>query len=246
MSFPQRLLISARWPLGIAVTSWSYIWRTTPMKRREVPGQWPADAPPEIAQPVDLSGVQRQEDGSGAYLRRRYRVLVRDPDSGAEEAMREIQRDPSVVAPGALAHFAKTRGDEHALAVGDEFSVRMPGPWNGPIRVVDRTPTSFRFATLDGHIEAGQIEWRAQDRYGRLVFEIESWSRPGDRVSDVLHHRLRMAKEVQLHMWTSVLERVVRRYGGRRDGPLDIESRRVETDALAVRAVTARAAQPPA
>jgi len=42
----------------------------------------------------------------------------------------------------------------------------------------------------------------------------------------VLHHRLRMAKEVQLHMWTSVLERVVRRYGGRRDGPLDIETRR--------------------
>ena len=44
----------------------------------------------------------------------------------------------------------------------------------------------------------------------------------------VLHHKLRMAKEVQLHMWTSVLERVVARYGAGRDGPLDIETHRLE------------------
>ncbi|HEV2061726.1 MAG TPA: DUF1990 family protein [Solirubrobacteraceae bacterium] len=224
----NRLLISLRWPVGVALTSWSYIWRTTPMRRREVEGEWAADAPPQVTAPVGLDGIQRQEDGSGTYLRRRYRIAVREPSADAVEAMREIQRDPNVVAPGALAHFAKTRGDEEAMAVGDEFSVRMPGPWNGPIRVVDRTPSSFRFATLDGHIEAGQIEWRATDRDARLVFEIESWSRPGDPASDLMHHKLRMAKEVQLHMWTSVLERVAGRYG-RRDGPLEIETRRVET-----------------
>ena len=222
----KRLLISARWPLGVALTAWSYVWRTTPLKRREIEGAWPADAPPEVAARVDLSGVQRQEDGVGTYMRRRYRVVVRDPRAGAADAMRELQRDPNVVAPGTLAHFAKTRGDEQAMAVGDEFSVRMPGPWNGPIRVIDRTLTSFRVATLDGHIEAGQIEWRTEERDGRLVFEIESWSRPGDRVSELMHHKLRMAKEVQLHMWTSVLERVARRYG-RRDGPLDLETRTV-------------------
>jgi hypothetical protein len=116
------------------------------------------------------------------------------------------------------------------MRIGDEFTVRMPGPWDGPIRVVDLTPTSFRFVTLDGHIEAGQIEWRAREDGERIAFEIESWSRAGDRLSYVLHHRLRMAKEVQLHMWTSVLERVVRRYGGRRDGRLDIETRRVEME----------------
>lgn len=221
-----RPLIALRWPFGVALTAWAYIWRTTPMRRREVEGAWPADAPPEVGAAVDLSGVQRQEDGAGRYMRRRYRVAVRDARAGAAEAMGEIQRDPNLVAPGALAHFAKTRGDEAAMAVGDEFSVRMPGPWNGPIRVIDRTPTSFRFATLEGHIEAGQIEWRATERDGRLVFEIESWSRPGDRASELMHHKLRMGKEVQLHMWTSVLERVARRYG-RRDGPLDLETRTV-------------------
>ena len=142
--------------------------------------------------------------------------------------MREIAPDPNIVAPGGLARFTKTRGLEDRMEAGDEFFIHMPGPWDGPVRVVERTPKSFRFVTLAGHIEAGQIEWRADDADGRLVFEIESWSRPGDRASYLLHHRLHMAKEVQLHMWTSVLERVIRRYGGRRHGPLDIESRVVD------------------
>ena len=45
------------------------------------------------------------------------------------------------------------------MAVGDEYVVRMPGPWDGPVRVVERTPTAFRFATLEGHLEAGQIRF---------------------------------------------------------------------------------------
>jgi hypothetical protein len=227
-SASHRLLTAARWPVGVALTSWAYIWRTTPMHRREVEGDWSEDAPPRLAAGVDLSEVQQAQDGVGPFLRRRYRVVIRDARSSPKAIMREIQADPNIVVPGGLAHVTKVLGHEGEMRVGDEFTVRMPGPWDGPVRVVERTPRSFRFATLQGHIEAGQIEWRAR-RDGRdVVFEIESWSRPGDRLSHVLHHRLRMAKEVQLHMWTSVLERVVDRYGGRRDGPLDIETRRVE------------------
>ena len=96
------------------------------------------------------------------------------------------------------------------MAVGDEFVVRMPGPWDGPVRVVDVQPTSFRLVTLAGHLEAGQIEFTAQREADRLVFHIESWARSGDRLSDLLYDRVRMAKEIQLHMWTSLLERVAR------------------------------------
>jgi hypothetical protein len=104
----------------------------------------------------------------------------------------------------------------------------MPAPWDGPIRVAEVTPTSFRFLTLAGHLEAGQIEWRARDEDGALVFEIESWARGGDRVSSLLHDRLRMAKEVQLHMWTRVLERAAKRFGGELERGIEIETRRVE------------------
>jgi uncharacterized protein (UPF0548 family) len=37
-----------------------------------------------------------------------------------------------------------------------------------------------------------------------------------------------MSKEIQLHMWTSFLERVIRLSGGKREGGLRIETRRVE------------------
>ena len=123
---------------------------------------------------------------------------------------------------------------EGALRVGDEFVVRMPGPWDGPIRVIEVTPTSFRFATLAGHLEAGQIEWRATDEDGLLRFEIESWARGGDRWSYLLlHDRLRMAKEdPQLYMWTRhawAPSPASRRAPRRRD---QIETRRASSRSL--------------
>jgi len=62
---------------------------------------------------------------------------------------------------------------------------------------------------------------------------IEAWARGGDRVSNLLFDRIPINKEVQLHMWTSVLERLTRLSGGRRDGPIDIVTRRVDPAELA-------------
>jgi hypothetical protein len=47
-SFPRRLRTAARWPLGVALTSWRYMWRTTPFHRSEVEGSLPEDAPPPL------------------------------------------------------------------------------------------------------------------------------------------------------------------------------------------------------
>jgi uncharacterized protein (UPF0548 family) len=105
--------------------------------------------------------------------------------------------------------------------------VRMPGPWDGPVRVVAVTPTAFRLATLETHLEAGQIAFRVEPDDDRLRFEIESWARSADNVVHVLYDKLRMAKEIQLHMWTSMLERIARLSGGRIEGGIDIDTRRV-------------------
>ncbi len=116
------------------------------------------------------------------------------------------------------------------MAVGDEYLVRMPGPWDGPVRVVEHTPDAFRLATLDGHLEAGQIRFGAESRDGLIVFRIESWARGGDRLSNLLYDRLRFSKEVQFHMWTSFLEHVVELSGGKREGGLRVHTRRVEAE----------------
>ena len=222
----SRLATSARWPFGLALTSWAYMWRTTPMHRRELDGTPEVDFPPPL--PPGNEDVQKPEDGVGPLFHRTYVIHVRDAAMTAEQLIAKVSADPNEVAPNTFTQFHKERGAEGEMRVGDEFTVRMPGPWNGPIRVVEKTPTSFRVATLDGHLEAGQIEWRA---HGDLTFEIESWSRPGDQLSHVMHDKLRMAKEVQLHMWTSVCERVAKYVGGRRTGGIDIETRRIEDEA---------------
>jgi hypothetical protein len=222
---------TARWPAGIALTAWSYMWRTTVIHRRELDGSWPADGPPEVDVAVNMADVQRPEDGAGPLFRRRYTARIAGPEVAAGELMRRVQADPNCVVAGRVAHFEKVRGGDTTMRVGDEFVVRMPGPWNGPIRIVQVTPESFRVVTLDGHLEAGQIEWRARDEDGHLRFEIESWARAGDRLSHLLHDRLRMAKEVQLYMWTSVLERVAGQAGGELAEGIEIETRRAEMPA---------------
>jgi hypothetical protein len=46
-----------------------------------------------------------------------------------------------------------------------------------------------------------------------------------------MHHKLKVAKEVQLHMWTSFLEHAVQVAGGRMTGGIDIETRVVSVPA---------------
>ncbi len=233
MLLPRRPISLFMWPFGVSITSWSYIWRTTPIHRRELSGS-AEDLPPPIPPTASLDRVQRPEEAVGPLFHRTYTGRVRDSRWTAAELMERVRADPNLVAPLALARFHKTAGPPWRMEVGDEFVVRMPGPWDGPIRAVEVAPQSFRFVTLKGHLEAGQIEWRARDEQGTLVFEIESWARAGDRLSALMHDHLRMAKEVQLHMWTSVVEKVIRRTGGRLERGIDIDTRRVDADDFAV------------
>lgn len=230
-SSPRLAGIAWRWPLGVALTSWRYLWRTTPWRRRELAGcveeDWCPPLPASI-QPGDLQGPQ---DGAGPLFHRRYIVRVRDPRASAAALMTRLQDDPDVASPSEFATFRKVGGAPDRMRVGDEYVVRMAGPWDGPVRVIDVTDRSFRLATLPGHIEAGQIEFAVAQIDGGLEFRIESWARSGDRLAHLLYTRVRMAKEVQFHMWTSFLERVVALTGGRRSGPIDVETRRVEPDA---------------
>jgi len=185
------------------------------------------DGPPGLPEGAD---VQRSEDGAGPLIHRLYRVRLRASALTPAQLMAAIASDLDRVSPSEFASFQKVRGSEGDLRVDDEYVVRMPGPWDGPVRVVAASAEAFRLATLDGHLEAGQIEFSARTQDGLLEFTIESWARSGDRFSDVLYSRLRIAKEVQLHQWISVLERVTRLSGGRRHGPLAVMTRRVDRD----------------
>jgi hypothetical protein len=198
------------------------------MTRREVAGSLAEDRAPSLPEGLPREKLLLPDEGVGALFHRTYRVRIAQAHVSPEELMRQVSADPDVVAPREFASFNKLQGEKGRMRVGDEYVVRMAGPWDGPVRVAEVEPTSLRLVTLDGHLEAGQIEFRVEQEDGRLVFSIESWARSGDRLSNLLYGYLRMAKEVQLHMWTSFLERVIELAGGNRFGRLEIETRRVD------------------
>ena len=212
----------------LAVTGRRYAVDRVPNHRRATAEPGPA---PDMDRdlPGDPATVQRTRDGVGPLFHRHYWVVVADPQLVPEQLVDLIANDPNRVSPTEMARFETRAGaPARALQVGDELVVRLPGPWNGPVRVIDRSPTALRLATLATHMEAGEIEFRAS-RQGRsfLVFEIESWARSGDRVFHLLYERFPVGREVQLHMWAQFCLRVAEASGGTRVSDVSCTTDRV-------------------
>jgi hypothetical protein len=182
-----------------------------------------ADLPPGVPD-VPPDKLQPLAAGTGPMLHRCYTVRIAGSTLTPTALIDLVAANLNRAAPE-MAVFRKTGGDRGDLRHGDEFVVRMPGPWDGPVRVVRREPDSFRLATLAGHLEAGEIEFRAVRQGDALGFEIESWARAGDRLAALLYNRLRLAKEIQLNMWSHFCVRVAALAGGRPQGGITIRTR---------------------
>ena len=226
-SRPDRLGIVLRWPIGIALVSWRYMWRTIPLHRSEEAGDdTDLPGPPDQDHDHDHDpgdGRQPIEAGFGPLLHRFYGVRIVHSGMSPAALIDRVIANLNRSSPE-MAVFRKTRGASDELRCGDEFIVRMPGPWDGPVRVIRRDDTSFRLATLTGHLEAGEIEFRATATSDALGFEIESWARAGDRLADVLYNKLRLAKEIQLNMWSHFCVRAASLAGGRPQGGITIQT----------------------
>ena len=184
-----------------------------------------ADLPEPVADDNALgAGRQGLDQGVGPMLHRSYAVRIVHSSMSPAALIDMVAAKLDQASPE-MAVFRKTRGAGGPLRRGDEFVVRMPGPWDGPVRVIRRDATSFRLATLDGHLEAGEIEFRAEPAGDALHFVIESWARAGYRLSDLLYNRLRLAKEIQLNMWSHFCVRTAALAAGRPQGGVTIRTR---------------------
>lgn len=215
----------ARYPAGLALASTRYLRRLPHVDRTAETGD-ASDLPPALPEEFLDAHLKTVGEGSGPLLHRTFTVDVRGSDLDAAALMERVCADLDRAAPSEVVTFRKKRGRLGEVSPGDEYVVHMPAPWDGPVRVVHRDATSFRLATLAGHLEAGQIEFSARDTGRGLEFRIEAWSRPGDRASALVFDVLRVGKEIQLHMWTHFCLRAGDLSGGRVTDGVRVRTRR--------------------
>lgn len=211
-------LLQARWAFQTPLALARWLFGRVPLYRRNRSHGGDFHLPDEgRALPGDPERLQRVADGVGPLYHRRYWIDVTDTRYGPEELISAVCRQLDHVVPGELARI-EGHGDDPddvRLEVGNELVVRLPGPWDGPVRVIERTPTSFRLATLEGHVEAGEIDFRAcRTERGFIRFEIESWARSGNPTVHFLYDRFGLAREMQTQMWAQLCNRVARLSGG--------------------------------
>lgn len=181
---------------------------------------------PAPADDRDLADGQPISAGTGAWFHRRYMIRVGHPAIDAAAAMKRIRADPNVLVDDDLAPFTKSRGDHGEMAVGDRYIVEAAGPWSGPVEVTEVTDRSFRLATLEGHMEAGLIEFAVAESAAEIQFTIESWNRSSGRTVDALYDHLGVARHLQSEMWVEACECFAGLVGGGRRGPVELATER--------------------
>ncbi len=187
------------------------------------------DPPPTQHETTDPEDLQPITAGTGPVLQRTYRVHIADTRVTPEELIDRLAEHLDDSSGTGLADFVEQRTTDRAAGVGSEYRLRMPGPWNPGVRIIERTPTSIRLATLTGHMEAGQLEVRSRRAGGdppdehRTVFEVHSVARAGSHGFSLLYNRLRIAREMQLHMWVDFCGNVCTHLAeGRLDGKIEL------------------------
>jgi hypothetical protein len=209
---PVALL--SRWLLGMGLITWRYLWSTTPLHRSDRREDSPA-LPPPVPDDLDRAGLQPWQSGAGPIFHRVFRVEIADARRDAAALMRTVVADLGSLVPKEVVHVHEGEASERRLRPGDDIVVDMPGPWNGPVRVVAADDHRLHLVTRAGHLEAGQIEFRAYDDAPHVVFEIEAWARPASRAVQLLYAHLRLAKEIQLNMWVRFCLAAAQDLGGR-------------------------------
>ena len=148
-------------------------------------------------------------------------------DAAVADGMAVLRDDIDSLVPGRFVRFRAADGGpvDGPLTVGQEFVARITGPQDGPVRVIGLDEGELRLATLNGHVEAGEIAFRVRDAGpGRLVVEVQSWARSGGEAIRVLYER-GGGQEVQSHVWTSLTLALAERLDGRPVGRVEVADR---------------------
>ncbi len=193
------------WSVGMPLATLRFLLRRTPFEDRDVQGP--------LADPDEPRTV-----------RRRYRVRVEHPRLSAATVAAIVVADPNVVLPVEVMRFSPGGAEARPLRAGEERLIRMAGPWNGPVRIVEAGQEGFRFTALRGGAQRGEVAYRLRGDGEAIDAEVAITQRSASRLYDLAYHRLGIARRIERHTWSYVLERTAQLAGGRPPGRVLVET----------------------
>ncbi len=224
-----RPLIAVSGTVGaVAVIVWLIRRYGMPVRETEIQVAGIAPAPNESApKPSGSRPLQLLDDGEGDLYHRVYQIDMVGATRTSEQLMAQIYVDVNMFVPTEMMRFDKMRGSDDGAAwkIGDEFYIRVTGPWDAPVRVIETEPTRFALLTLADHFEAGEIHFSFSDHPERddaIRFQIESWARSRDTITDFVYRVLGLSKFAQTRVWTYFCKRVQEESGGERLGVIHV------------------------
>lgn len=170
---------------------------------------------------------QPAHSGSGPLFERRYWIDVQHPRQSAPELLEHIKCNLPDFSPDLLADFEKAKGEPHTLREGDEFRIKILGPWNGDVRVTEIGADYFELVTLESHPEAGRIRFSLRPHAtlpDTVRFEIHSWARSRDGLVAFTYDTLGLGKRIQQQTWEAFCLRVADHSRGLLLGPVHVET----------------------
>ena len=175
----------------------------------------------------DMPDYLRSADsGAGLATHRRFSLRICDSQISAEQLATIVSSDPNLVSPWEVLRWELPDSERRRLAPGDDVLIRMAGPWNGVLRVIERDAERLRLQTQSGSALKGELELRLHTDDGKLLAEVELWERADNRLLAILHDHLGLTSRMQTHTWVEFLQRTCSVSGGRPDGPVHVHTQR--------------------
>ena len=109
----------------------------------------------------DMPDYLRSADsGAGLATHRRFSLRICDSQISAEQLATIVSSDPNLVSPWEVLRWELPDSERRRLAPGDDVLIRMAGPWNGALRVIERDAERLRLQTQSGSALKGELELR--------------------------------------------------------------------------------------
>ncbi|KYF55267.1 hypothetical protein BE08_44825 [Sorangium cellulosum] len=160
-------------------------------------------------------------EGVGPMHRKIYRAEIRGGRLDAEGLIALLRDEfPSLAPRETVVVGAEPEGPKR-IAPGATLTMALPLRGHVQVRVEEVAPRAITLATLEGHPLAGAVRFLAEPAGdGAVRFEVQTWNR-ASTLADLLVMET-LGGAIQTYTWTSLVETVIERSGGRAEKGVEV------------------------